>query len=68
MVAMRLGVWVLHPHLLRAIGADALTPQLLARLSAAVLDVMSQDFAGADIVALARTGLARYQQTSDEKE
>jgi AcrR family transcriptional regulator len=68
MVAMRLGVWVLHPHLLRAIGADALTPQLLARLSAAVLDVMSQDFAGADIVALARTGLARYQQTSDDKE
>lgn len=68
MVAMRLGVWVLHPHLMRAVGADALTPQLLARLSAAVLDVMSQDFAGADIVALARTGLARYQQASDEKE
>jgi AcrR family transcriptional regulator len=59
-VAMRLGVWVLHPHLLRALGADTLTPQLLARLSAAVLDVMSQDFAGADIVALARSGLARY--------
>ena len=67
-VAMRLGVWVLHPHLLRAVGAETLTPQLMARLSAAVLDVMSQDLAGADIVALARTGLARYQQTSDEKE
>jgi hypothetical protein len=26
-----------------------------------VLDVMSQDFAGADLVALARSGLARYQ-------
>jgi AcrR family transcriptional regulator len=59
-VAMRLGVWVLHPHLLRALGAETLTPQLMARLSAAVLDVMSQDFAGADIVALARSGLARY--------
>jgi AcrR family transcriptional regulator len=61
-VAMRLGVWVLHPHLLRAIGADTLTPQLMSRLSAAVLDVMSQNFAGADVVALARSGLARYQE------
>jgi AcrR family transcriptional regulator len=59
-VAMRLGLWVLHPHLLRALGAETLTPQVMARLSAAVLDVMSQDFAGADIVALARSGLARY--------
>jgi len=67
-VAMRLGVWVLYPHLLRSVGAETLTPQLMARLSAAVLDVMSEDFAGADIVALTRTGLARYQQTSDEKE
>ena len=67
-VAMRLAVWVLHPHLLRAIGAESLTPQLMARLSAAVLDVMSQDFAGADIVALARSGLARYQQSPDEQE
>jgi AcrR family transcriptional regulator len=64
-VAMRLGVWVLHPHLLRVLGAEALTPQLMARLSAAVLDVMSQDFAGADIVALARSGLARYQQREE---
>jgi AcrR family transcriptional regulator len=65
-VAMRLGVWVLHPHLLRALGAESLTPQLMARLSAAVLDVMSQDFAGADIVALAQSGLARYQQETKE--
>jgi TetR/AcrR family transcriptional regulator, regulator of cefoperazone and chloramphenicol sensitivity len=61
-VAMRLGVWVLHPHLLRAMGAKTLTPQLMARLSAAVLDVMSQNFAGTDVVALARSGLARYQE------
>ncbi len=68
LVAMRLGVWVLHPHLMRVLGADTLTPQLLARLSAAVLDVMSQDFAGADIVTLARSGLARYQDTNTESE
>jgi TetR/AcrR family transcriptional regulator, regulator of cefoperazone and chloramphenicol sensitivity len=65
LVAMRLGVWVLHPHLLRVLDAETLTPQLMARLSAAVLDVMSQDFAGADIVALARSGLARYQQREE---
>jgi AcrR family transcriptional regulator len=65
LVAMRLGVWVLHPHLLRVLDAESLTPQLMARLSAAVLDVLSQDFAGADIVALARTGLARYQQREE---
>jgi AcrR family transcriptional regulator len=66
LVAMRLGVWVLHPHLMRVLGADTLTPQWLAQLSAAVLDVMSHDFAGTDIVALARSGLARYQQTTEE--
>jgi AcrR family transcriptional regulator len=65
LVAMRLGVWVLHPHLLRVLDAETLTPQLMARLSAAVLDVLSQDFASADIVALARTGLARYQQREE---
>jgi TetR/AcrR family transcriptional regulator, regulator of cefoperazone and chloramphenicol sensitivity len=64
-VAMRLGVWVLHPHLLRAMGAETLTPQLMSRLSAAVLDVMSQNFAGADVVALARSGLTRYQHAEE---
>jgi TetR/AcrR family transcriptional regulator, regulator of cefoperazone and chloramphenicol sensitivity len=67
-VAMRLGVWVLYPHLLRAVGAETLTPKLMARMSAAVLDVMSPEFAGADVVALARSGLARYQQTANEQE
>jgi AcrR family transcriptional regulator len=64
LVAMRLGVWVLHPHLLRALGADTLTPAVLSRLSAAVLDVISPDFAGPDLIALARAGLTRYQQTA----
>ncbi|MGV9802744.1 TetR family transcriptional regulator [Mycobacterium sp. NPDC003449] len=61
-VAMRLGVWVLHPHLLRAMGGDALTPQVLTRISAAVLDAMSPDLAGADLMSLARNGLDRFQQ------
>lgn len=61
-VAMRLGVWILHPHLVRALGAHALTPQVLTRISAAVLDAMSPDLAGADLMSLARSGLDRYQQ------
>ncbi|WP_421875758.1 TetR/AcrR family transcriptional regulator [Mycolicibacterium wolinskyi] len=61
-VAMRLGVWVMHPHLIRVLGADALTPQVLTRISAAVLDAMSPDLAGADLMSLARNGLNRYQQ------
>jgi TetR/AcrR family transcriptional regulator, regulator of cefoperazone and chloramphenicol sensitivity len=68
LVAMRLGVWVLYPHLLRALGADSLTPELLSRLSAAVLDIISPDLAGADLITLARTGLDRYQQTTKESE
>jgi AcrR family transcriptional regulator len=63
-VAMRLGVWVLHPHLVRALGADTLNSQVLAQISAAVLDVTSSDFAGADLITLARTGLDRFQQES----
>lgn len=61
-VAMRLGVWVLHPHLLRALGAESLTPQTLSQISAAVLDVTSPDLAGADLMTLVRSGLDRYQQ------
>jgi AcrR family transcriptional regulator len=61
-VAMRLGVWVLHPHLVRVLGADALTPQVLTRISAAMLDVISPELAGADLLSLARNGLNRYQE------
>jgi AcrR family transcriptional regulator len=68
LVAMRLGVWVLHPHLARTLGADTLTPELLSRLSAAVLDIISPDFVGADLLALARTGLSRYQHTTTGSE
>ena len=64
LIAMRLGMWVLHDHLVRALGADTLTPDMLSRISAALVDIMSPDFAGPDLVALARTGLDRYQQTT----
>lgn len=65
-VAMRLGVWVLHPHLVRALGGDALTPALLTRISGAVLDAISPDLAGADLMSLVRTGLARYQREQEQ--
>jgi TetR/AcrR family transcriptional regulator, regulator of cefoperazone and chloramphenicol sensitivity len=63
LIAMRLGMWVLHDHLARALGADALTPELLSRVSAALADIMSPEFVGSDLLALARTGLTRYQTT-----
>jgi AcrR family transcriptional regulator len=68
LIAMRLGMWVLHPHLARALGADSLTPELLSRVSSALVDITSPDFAGTDIIALARTGLDRYQRTTTRSE
>jgi AcrR family transcriptional regulator len=64
LIAMRLGMWVLHDHLVRALGADALTPELLSRVSAALVDIMSPEFVGSDLLALARSGLARHQATT----
>jgi TetR/AcrR family transcriptional regulator, regulator of cefoperazone and chloramphenicol sensitivity len=64
LIAMRLGMWVLHDHLVRALGADALTPEVLSRVSAALVDIMSPEFVGSDLLALARTGLARFQTTT----
>ena len=64
LIAMRLGMWVLHDHLVRALDADALTPEVLSRVSAALVDIMSPEFTGADLLAMARSGLARYQATA----
>ena len=64
LIAMRLGMWVLHDHLVRALDADALTPEVLSRASAALVDIMSPEFTGADLLAMARSGLARYQATA----
>jgi AcrR family transcriptional regulator len=60
LIAMRLGMWVLHDHLVRALDADALTSEVLSRVSAALVDIMSPEFTGADLLAVARRGLARY--------
>jgi AcrR family transcriptional regulator len=60
LIAMRLGMWVLHDHLVRALDADALTPEVFSRVSAALVDIMSPEFTGADLLAMARSGLARY--------
>jgi AcrR family transcriptional regulator len=60
--AMKLGVVVLHAHLSRALGVDTLAPAGLARVGAAVLDVISPEFVGDELADLARTGLDRYRQ------
>jgi len=46
------------------LDADALTPEVLSRVSAALVDIMSPEFTGADLLAMARSGLARYQETA----
>jgi AcrR family transcriptional regulator len=63
--AMKLGVIVLHEHLSRALGEDALTPATLPRVGTALLDIVSADFAGRELTDLARGGIARYRQGLD---
>ncbi|WP_246281772.1 TetR/AcrR family transcriptional regulator [Fodinicola acaciae] len=65
--AMKLGVTVLHNHVARALGADALNGDAIHRVGRAGLDIISPEFVGKDIVDLARDGISRYQQgESDE--
>jgi AcrR family transcriptional regulator len=58
--AMNLGIHVLHGHLTRALGGDAYSPEVMARISAAMLDVIAPDFVGPGLIEQARTGLDRY--------
>jgi AcrR family transcriptional regulator len=60
--AMKLGVVVLHAHLSRALGEDALSPAAMPRVSAAVLEVIDAGFAGQETIDLARAGLAGHRQ------
>lgn len=60
--AMKLGVIVLHAHLSRALGEDALSPAVMPRVSAAVLDIVDAGFAGQETIDLARAGLAGHRQ------
>ena len=64
-VAMRLGVYVLHGHLSRALGVDAMSPEGLARIAAAQLEIVAPEFVGASALDQARTGLARYRDGDD---
>ena len=60
--AMKLGVIVLHQHLTRALAEDALTPAGLSRIGAAILDIVSPDFAGQEMTTLARIGIDQYRR------
>jgi len=57
-VAMRLGVYVLHRHISRAIGVDAVTSSGMHRISEALLKIISPTFVGATAAAQAEAGLA----------
>lgn len=67
LVAMRLGMWVLSDHLVRAVGADSMSSQTMSRISVALADVLSAEFARPDLLDLARTGLEALEQ-ADERE
>lgn len=64
-VAMRLSVYVLHEHLSRTLGIDALSKEGVARIGAALLEIVSPEFVGSVAHDQARTGLNRYR-TGDE--
>jgi AcrR family transcriptional regulator len=66
--AMKLGVVVLHRHLSRALGVDALAPEGLMRTTTAVLDIVSPEFSGQDVTELARAGIARHRRAQDPRE
>jgi AcrR family transcriptional regulator len=60
--AMKLGVVALHQHLSRALGTDALAPAGLTQVRAALLDIVSSDFAGEEMMDIARRGFDQYRQ------
>ncbi|MGV0594963.1 helix-turn-helix domain-containing protein [Mycolicibacterium porcinum] len=68
MVAMRLGMWVLSDHLVRALGADSMNSQTMSRIGAALGDVLSAEFARPDLLDLARSGLEALQQSDTEQD
>ncbi|WP_157683257.1 TetR family transcriptional regulator [Microlunatus soli] len=66
-VAMRLGVYVLHQHISRAIGVDAVTPAGMHRISTALLKIISPSFVGAAAAEQAETGLAGARPDDGEQ-
>jgi AcrR family transcriptional regulator len=65
LTAMKLGVVALHQHLSRALGTDSLTPAGLTQVRTALLDIVSPEFAGEDLMNLARQGLNDYRKQPD---
>lgn len=68
LTTMRLGVYVLHEHLSRALGADAFSPGSLARIGAAQLAIISSELAGADLTGKARAGLERLAVEESDRD
>jgi AcrR family transcriptional regulator len=60
--AMKLGVVVLHQHLSRALGIDALGPAGLTQVRTAMLDIVAPSFSGEELTKLARSGLDQHLQ------
>lgn len=58
LTAMKLGITVLHEHVSRALGADALAPGTWPRVTGALLDVVSPDLVETDTTAHLRARLA----------
>ncbi|MFG1701652.1 TetR family transcriptional regulator [Nonomuraea sp. M3C6] len=57
---MKLGIYVLHEHLSRALGTDAFSPEAMSRVGSAMLNIVSPEFVGPDLVDQARSGLDSY--------
>jgi hypothetical protein len=60
--AMKLGLVSLHQHLSRALGTDSLAPEGITQVRTALLDIVSPDFAGEELINVARSGLEQYRQ------
>ncbi len=57
LTAMKLGITVLHRHLSRALGADAMSPTVAPRVSRALLEIISPHLLHPDTAEQMRTGL-----------
>lgn len=66
--AMNLGIYVLHDHLSRTLGGDAFAPETMTRISKAMLNIVSPEFAGPELVKQARSGLDRHAAAQEGKD
>ena len=61
LTAMKLGITVLHEHLSRALGADALSPSTWPRVSSALLDIVSPRLVRSEMASQIQDELAASQ-------